>query len=424
MAKSSKKLSLGTTAPAPTVLPDLTATIGPKAPALNEVPKDTTVQGVTVSAVPGGHWASVTAKEIAEDDAFQRDMIAAVDADEVSRRKVYTVLNDLHHIFDADEMADWPRLSPTLSESKKFPAGTNIPFLAEYETTKKNKDGKDVTGTGNRYDDLARNLPWIKAWVEYKAYCVDAKKDRTKAKEEHFNWSGYRWDAEIKKYDQRIRNGISMIKTAVKVHFQAVEINHRLPQIGCGLMTEPGNDRSLTDVGEPMAVWSKTESDALTKQPLSTCLSAAAFLALKVDAAIEKANLDANAVTYAMLLASAGRTSKKDTATTEPAIKDMATLEGTLAELLRFLAQEHHASQLRALIAGKDKKGNPLMSDDYVVTINNLSAVIDSITTFPEFAARVPLAIKNVSERALRERGIAPQGGNVVVHAVPMVKVG
>lgn len=375
---TSKKLSLGSAAkiapqvetkPA-TVLPDQTGTIGPAAPPL------------PISAVPGGHWASVTAQEIAEDATFQKDMEAACDADEVSRRKVYTVLHDLHRIFEADEMANWPLLKPTLKD--RTPAQHNL-FIAEYATTKKNKDGKDVSGTGNRYDDLAHALPWIKAWDEYKSYCVEARKDGQKRKADHAEWSAYRWDAEIKKYSQRIRNGVGMIKQSVAVHLQMQEIN-KLPQVGCGLMTTEAG--SLVEVGEPMAVWSKVQKDPLTQQPLSTCASPSAFLAMKVAKAIDAAGGDPSKVTYAMLLASAGRVTGTGAGTTEPVIKSLDTLEGTLAETAAYLNQDSVQAAIRAKLAGKDKKGNPLMSDGYILSIYDAHMQLDVIATMPEFAQR------------------------------------
>lgn len=396
---TSKKLSLGTAAkiaaPAkPTeparVLEDHTGTVGPAAKPL------------PISAVPGGHWAHVTAAELAEDEKFEKDMEAACQADEVAQRKVYTVLHDLQQIFDETEMAGFPQLLPKL---KDLPTGSNL-FIDEYETTR-NKDGKETKATGSRYNDLAQALPWIKAWQDYKDYCVEARKDRTKAKEEHIGWSAYRWDADIRKYGRRVKNGTRMIKDAMRVYFQMLAIN-QLPQVGCGFMLTDKN--TLIEVGEPMAVWSKTEKDELTQQPLSTSSSSSAFLAMSVPKALEKANGDPAKVTYTMLIASAGRvTGNKDNATTEPAIKSLDELEGTFAELCRFLDQEHNMTRLRAQIAGRDKKNNPLITDDYIVTIQRVFQALEAVVTFPDFAARVKPAMAAAAERELRARGITPQ---------------
>lgn len=411
----SKKLSLGTAAkiskpatPAEParILEDETKTVGPAAPPL------------PISAVPGGHWAGITAAKLAEDFEFGEDVTEAVVAGETSKRRVYTVLWDLKRIFTDEELASFPQLTPKLKDLK--PSETNL-FIDEYPTQKKNKDGKDVAGTGSRYNDLGNSLPWIKEWADYKAYLVEAKKDRTKAKPEQVGWSSARFDTEIRMYGDRARDGIAMIKTAMRVFFQMSEIN-TYPQVGCALMTYAMNDaqgavmigansepmRDLVSSSDPLTLFARTEVDPDTNQPLSCSLSSSAFLALKPRECADKAG-GKDKVTYAMLLASAGRVTSDATVTTEPAIKNLDNLEGVTAEWVRFMIQDQNAAAFRAKLAGKDKKGNPLMADDYLVSLQDMFIILEGVVTLPEFQARIRQAMANARERDLRARGITPQ---------------
>lgn len=412
MPKSSKKLSLGTAAPAPTILPDQSGTIGPAAPALHVSQDDTTVHGVTVSAIPGGKWATNTAAKIADDDDFGEDMTKAITAGETFKRKVFTVLFRLREIFTAEERAAFPHLLPKLKD--QTPAQSNM-FIAEYKKPSKNKEGKDTSTTGNRYDDLAYNLPWIKAWAEHKDYLVAAKKDPTKRKAEHAKWSSYRFDTEIAMFGKRVKDGITMIKDAVKVEFLAAEIN-TFPQVGCELITYQDKDGEtvLIDNPDALAIWSKVERDPITKLELSTSMSSSSFLALKPSKVADEKGGKAN-VTYTDMLASAGRVtgSGDATGTTEPPVRNLDNLEGYLAEIARFLSQEHNANALRSKLAGKDKKGNPLLSDDYIVTIQRALQELEAIATHPEFAARVKPAMAAAAAREMQRRGIAVQSVTV-----------
>lgn len=400
MAKG-KTLSLGSAAkiaPAATVtepariLPDQTDTVGPEAPAL------------PITAVPGGHWASTTAAQIAEDEKFAADMQEAWKAEETSKKKTAQVLFDLKLIFDDEELDKFPQLEPLL---KDVPPGANV-FIDQYETTKKDKDGKDKKGTGSRYVDLAHNLPWVKVAQTNYEYFRDAKKDRTKAKQEHIGWSDARFDTEIEKHRQRVRNSITMLRDAMRIHFQMTRIN-RMPLVGCALQTITV-DRAGVQVSEllpaasPITIFSKSEKDKDTGQLLNCALSTGSFLQLNVDKAIEKGG------TYSALIASAGRETKGP-ATQEPRIKDMDTLEGSLAELWAFLSQDHNAARLRSLIAGKTKKGEPMMSDDYVISIARAHIVLESIVTMPEFAGRAAalLQAKTNAEFAKRQAEIAAE---------------
>lgn len=413
---TSKKLSLGSAA-------KIAAPAKPAEPARvlddqTRQPEKEALQPVSISAVPGGHWASITAAKLAEDEEFGEDVTEAVVAGETSKRRVYTVLWDLKRIFGDEELSNFPLLTPKFKDLK--PSESNL-FIDEYPTLTKTKDGKDKNGTGSRYNDLGKELPWIKSWSETKSYLVDAKKDRTKAKPEHVGWSNARFDTEINMYSQRVKDGVAMIKTAMRVFFQMSEIN-TYPQVGCALMTYPLVDasgaamtgsngdplRDLVSSNDPMMLFARNDKDPDSGQPLSCSLSSSAFLALKPRQCADTAG-GKDKVTYAMLIASAGRNTDGETATTEPAIKDPLVLEGTLAEVARFLSQEHNMKRLQMLIAGKDKKGNPLMSDGYVETIMKAWQELDIIVTLPDFAARSKVVMAQAAEREMRARGITPQ---------------